>query len=298
MEKDYQLRGKLRNNIPLSGYTTWRVGGPADRIYQPADLQDLANFIAGLPVTEPLLWIGLGSNLLIRDGGFRGTVIAFYGALAESELLSATRVQIGAGLSCARLARFLSRHKLTGGEFFSGIPGTIGGALATNAGAFGGQTWELVTEVTTMDRQGQLHQRTPADYQISYREIRLKNNCPEEWFVAACLQFQPATDDFGTERIRVLLNQRAQTQPIGKASAGSTFRNPPGDYAGRLIEASGLKGFCIGGACVSEIHANFIINTGNAQAADIENLIQHIQERVIKLHGVQLIPEVHIVGVG
>lgn len=205
-------------------------------------------------------------------------------------------MKVGAGLSAARLARFLARHQLTGGEFFSGIPGTIGGALATNAGAFGGQTWELVKEVTTIDHQGQLHNRPKADYQIAYREVRPTNNRPEEWFIAAQLQFQPATDNADTDRIRILLDRRAQTQPIGKASAGSTFRNPPGDYAGRLIEASGLKGFRIGGACVSEIHANFIINTGNAHAADIENLIHQIQERVAKLHGVYLIPEVHIVG--
>lgn len=267
-----------------------------DRIYSPADRQDLGVFLKVLPAEEPLLWIGLGSNLLIRDGGFRGTVIYTYGALAEIELLSATQVQAGAGLSCARLARFLAQNKLTGGEFFAGIPGTVGGALATNAGAFGNQTWELIEKVITINRQGKFIIRYPADYQISYREVRPINNCHEEWFVAGYFNLQPAKDNNTAERINTLLKQRAETQPIGKASAGSTFRNPPGEYAGRLIAASGLKGFSFGGACISEKHANFIINTGNASAAEIESLIQLIQQRIVELYGIYLIPEVHIVG--
>ncbi len=297
MEKS-ALRGELRHNEPLAGYTTWRVGGPADRLYVPADQEDLALFLRHLPPEEPLLWIGLGSNLLVRDGGFRGTVIAMAGVLNDVTWLPGSRIQVGAGMSCARLARLLARQGLTGGEFFGGIPGTLGGALAMNAGAFGGETWALVEEVTTLDRIGRARTRTPADFQVGYRSVQ-PNHAREagaEWFVAARLHFQPAVDERGAERIRLLLEQRARTQPIGLASAGSTFRNPEGDYAARLIEASGLKGVSEGGACVSALHANFILNAGEATAADIESLIVRIQNRVEQLHGIRLFTEVHMVG--
>lgn len=296
MSKYNALRGELRHNVPLAGYTTWRVGGPADRIYHPADINDLILFITSLAADEQLLWLGLGSNLLVRDGGFRGTVIALYGALAAVKRLPEERVNVGAGIACAQLARLLARQQLTGGEFLGGIPGTLGGALATNAGAFGSQIWELVEEVTTINRAGQLLTRQPRDFSVAYRAVRPATFHDEEWFVAAQLHLQPALDDTGTERIRTLLEQRARTQPIGVASAGSTFRNPANDYAGHLIESCGLKGLCEGGACVSTMHANFIINTGNATAADIENLMIRIQAKVYELHGINLIPEVHIIG--
>ncbi|CAK0760500.1 UDP-N-acetylenolpyruvoylglucosamine reductase [Gammaproteobacteria bacterium] len=296
MSVDRPLRGELRRNVPLSGYTTWRVGGPADLIYFPADVEDLALFLAQLPENEPLLWLGLGSNLLVRDGGFRGTVIALHGTLADMERLSETQVQVGAGITCARLARFLAHQKLTGGEFWGGIPGTLGGALAMNAGAFGGQTWDLVEKVTTIDRMGRLRIRTPTDFRIAYREVQSAIVRSPEWFVAALLHLQSALDESGTERIRALLERRARTQPIGMASAGSTFRNPEGDYAARLIEVSGLKGLCEGGACVSPVHANFIVNTGNATAQDIETLIERVQSQVERLHGIRLLPEIHVVG--
>ncbi len=290
------LRGELLCKKPLAGYTTWRVGGPADRIYSPADVADLAVFLAQLPTDEPLLWLGLGSNLLVRDGGFRGTVILVRGVLAGVEWLSGARVQAGVGVSCARLARLLVRRGLTGGEFFGGIPGTLGGALAMNAGAFGGQTWGLVAEVTTIDRGGRLRTRTPSDFRVGYREVRPATERGEEWFVAAVLQLEPARDDAGAERIRALLERRSRTQPVGMASAGSTFRNPEGDYAARLIEVSGLKGESEGGASVSAVHANFIVNAGGATAADIETLIQRVQNRVEQLHGVRLQTEVRMVG--
>jgi len=296
MSPDQLLRGELQHNVPLSGYTTWRVGGPADRVYSPADVADLAAFLVQLPEGEPLLWLGLGSNLLVRDGGFRGTVIALHGTLAGMERLSGSQVRAEAGLTCARLARFLVRQQLSGGEFLGGIPGTLGGALAMNAGAFGGQTWDLVAEVTTIDGAGQLHTRTSADFHVAYREVQSATVRNKEWFVAATLRLQPATDDAGTERIRALLERRSRTQPIGMATAGSTFRNPEGDYAARLIEVSGLKGLREGGACVSPVHANFIVNVGNATAKDIETLIYRIQSRVEQLHGIQLAPEIHVVG--
>ncbi len=288
-------RGELRLGEPLAGYTTWRVGGPADRLYRPADLTDLTDFLAELPANEPLLWLGLGSNLLVRDGGFRGTVILLQGALDHLTVGSEGHIQAGAGLSCARLARVLPREGLTGGEFLAGIPGTLGGALALNAGAFGGQTWDWVVRVQVVDRQGQVRTRERTDFQVGYREVR---PVPprQEWFVGVELVFQTAKDDSGVQRIRALLDQRARTQPIGQPSAGSTFRNPPGDHAGRLIEASGLKGLCRGGACISPRHANFIVNNGGATAAAIETLLEEVQQTVEHLYGVQLVPEVHIVG--
>ena len=286
-------RGELLEHEPLARYTTWRVGGPADRLYRPADLIDLQLFLSRLPADEPITFIGLGSNLLVRDGGIRGTVIAMQGALNEMKRLDEERIYLQAGVSCARAARFAAAEGLVGLEFLAGIPGTVGGALAMNAGAFGGETWPLVESVETLDRQGLLHRRGPQDYEIGYREVR---GPADEWFVSATFRLQAGDTGAARARIRGLLDERNSRQPIGKASCGSVFRNPPGDHAARLIEACGLKGECIGGACVSDKHANFIINTGAATAADIEALIRLVQETVERERGVRLQPEVHIVG--
>ena len=288
------LRGTLRHDEPLSRHNTWRVGGVARTYYEPADVDDLAAFLRRLPEEEPLLWIGLGSNLLVRDGGVPGTVIATAGALNELERLDEFTVRAGAGVACNKIARFCARLNLVGAEFLAGIPGALGGALAMNAGAFGGETWPLVNAVETLDRHGQRRRRTPQDYEIGYRHLRGPEN---EWFVAAELQLQAGDGEASLARVKELLERRNVTQPIGLPSCGSVFRNPPGDFAARLIEAAGLKGACIGGACVSTKHANFIINTGSASAADIEALIAHVAETVEQFHGVHLMPEVRIVGV-
>jgi len=286
-------RGELRLNESLSGYTSWRVGGPADRLYKPADLQDLCDYLSRQPVEEPLTWIGLGSNLLVRDGGIRGTVIALQGQLNELQRLEGQRVRIEAGVSCAKAARFSAREGLVGLEFLAGIPGTVGGALAMNAGAFGGETWERIVAVETVDHQGVLHRRTPDEYNIAYRTV----TGPEaEWFVAAEFDLEQGDAEAALSQIKGLLEKRNASQPIGSPSCGSVFRNPEGDFAGRLIEAAGLKGYCIGGACVSEKHANFILNQEEARAADIEALILHVQEQVLKQSGVRLNPEVRIIG--
>lgn len=287
------LRGELRLNEPLARYTTWRVGGPACRLYRPADSADLQQFLATLPQEEPLLWLGLGSNLLIRDGGFKGTVIATQGRLDQMESLSATELRIEAGVSCARVARFAARQGLCGVEFLTGIPGTFGGALAMNAGAFGGETWRQVTAVETLDRQGRSHRRLPDEFKVAYRHVERP---AEEWFLAATLRLEPGDVSESQQRIRTLLERRNSSQPIGQPSCGSVFRNPPGDHAARLIEASALKGATIGGAQVSEKHANFIINRGDATAADIEALIRRVREQVKSESGVELVAEVHIVG--
>ncbi len=292
MTRQPTLRGELRRDEPLRRYNTWRVGGPARQMYLPADAADLGLFLRSLPADEPLLWLGLGSNLLIRDAGFRGTVILLQGCL-NSIRVEGARVSAEAGATCAKVARECARADLVGAAFLAGIPGTMGGALAMNAGAFGGETWPIVDSVTVIDRSGSLHTRYPAEYRIGYREVVAPG---EEWFVGCTLQLTEGDGEAEQAAIRALLDRRAATQPIGQPSCGSTFRNPPGDHAARLIEACGLKGYRIGGAEVSTKHANFIINTGAASAADIEALIEHVRSRVAQCEGVLLRTEVHVVG--
>lgn len=287
------LRGRLLLDEPMSRHVTWRVGGPADRFYIPADAEDLAAYLATLAPDEPVFWLGLGSNLLVRDGGIRGTVIATALALGHIERMGDAGLRVEAGVPCARVARAAADAGLEGAEFLVGIPGTMGGALAMNAGAFGGETWALVTAVETVDRRGVRRQRGPEDYRIAYRSVE---GPAGEWFIAARLGLRQGDGAAARERIRDCLRRRSETQPTGVASCGSVFRNPPGDHAGRLIEAAGLKGHCIGDACVSEKHANFIVNRGAASAGDIEALILHVQAVVERMSGICLQPEVHIVG--
>jgi len=287
------LRGTLRYGEPLSRHTSWRVGGPARCYYEPADIDDLALFLRQLPEGEPLLWLGLGSNLLVRDRGFAGTVIATAGALSELRWSDADGVHAGAGVACNKVARFCAGLNLVGGEFLAGIPGTIGGALAMNAGAFSGETWALVRRVETIDRRGERRWRAAGDFEVGYRHVQ----GPEgEWFVTAELTFESGDGAAGLMRVKQLLERRNATQPIGVPSCGSVFRNPPGDYAARLIEACGLKGIRRGGACVSTKHANFITNEDAASAADIEGLMRQVSETVERMQGVRLVPEVRIVG--
>ena len=290
---DQTLRGEMLLDEPLSRHTTWRVGGPARRFYRPADSRDLIAFLQMLEPEEPLLWLGLGSNLLVRDGGFPGTVIATQGRLMGLETANGL-IRAEAGVPCAQVARFAARAGLTGVEFLAGIPGTLGGALAMNAGAFGGETWQQVSLVETVDRRGAVRERHPDEFDIGYRQVR---GVEGEWFLAAWLKLEQGDTTTASRRIRELLEKRAASQPTKQPSCGSVFRNPEGDYAARLIEAAGLKGTCVGGAQVSEKHANFIINTGSARAADIERLIEHVQQVVEQKSGVQLVPEVHRVGV-
>ncbi|QBS13394.1 UDP-N-acetylmuramate dehydrogenase [Legionella geestiana] len=286
--------GVLLLKEPLAGYTTWRVGGEASRLYKPASINDLSRFLARLPKEEPLVWLGLGSNSLIRDSGFEGTVILTQGCLRDIALVGEGLVRVEAGVSCASMARFCARNNLEGGEFWAGIPGTMGGALRMNAGCFGHETWEFVVSVETMTRDGQRHTRTPADFDIAYRHVRVPDN---EWFVAATCSFSQGEKAASLEKIRQLLEHRANTQPTSEYNCGSVFRNPPGTHAARLIESCGLKGKRLGGARVSEKHANFIINhEGTASAADIESLIVHIREAVHAQTGIELITEVHILG--
>ena len=287
------LRGEMRYDEPLSRHTTWRVGGPARRYYRPADRQDLLVFLRQLDPGEPLFWLGLGSNLLVRDGGFDGTVIATQGCLNEMTWRDPDHLYAEVGVACAKIARSAARAGRCGVEFLAGIPGTLGGALAMNAGAFGGETWKRVLRVETVDRFGQVHSREPAEFEIGYRHVKGR---PGEWFLSAELALQSGDVEAAQSEIKRLLERRAATQPTKQPSCGSVFRNPPGDHAARLIESIGLKGHRIGGAQVSEKHANFIVNTGDASAADIEQLIALVQDRVERETGVRLVTEVHRIG--
>jgi UDP-N-acetylmuramate dehydrogenase len=292
-ETTQHWRGELKFDEPMKGHTSWRAGGRARRFYKPADIDDLSEFLAGLDADEPLLWVGLGSNLLVRDGGFPGTVIFMFGALTEMRWIDKQTVHVGAGLTCSKVARVTAREGLVGAEFLAGIPGTMGGALAMNAGAFGGETWAQVTAVDTIDRFGGVHTRLPSEYRIAYRSV---TGVPDEWFLGATLALQHGDAEAARERIQDLLARRGASQPTQQPSCGSVFRNPPGDHAARLIEATGLKGLARGGAQVSEKHANFIVNTGSATAADIETLINEVQDRVQREQGIRLEREVRIVG--
>jgi UDP-N-acetylmuramate dehydrogenase len=287
------LRGEMRFDEPLSRHTTWRVGGPANCFYRPADREDLVQFLRQLDADEPLFWLGLGSNLLVRDGGFKGTVIATKGSLVASEWRSESLLYAESGVACAKVARIAARAGLCGVEFLAGIPGTLGGALAMNAGAFGGETWERVVSVETIDRFGEVRSRLPEDFEIAYRQVK---GPAGEWFLAAELALETGDTDAAQQRIKQLLERRAATQPTSQPSCGSVFRNPPGDFAARLIEAAGLKGKRLGGAQVSEKHANFIINTGSATAQDIEMLIAEVQREVATRSGIELKTEVHRIG--
>jgi UDP-N-acetylmuramate dehydrogenase len=287
-----EFAARVRRDVPMSRHTSWHAGGPADFFFTPRDTMDVAAFMRQLPAELPVLWVGLGSNLLVRDGGLRGAVISTQGALGGLERVNATRIRAGAGVPCARIARQCVKWGLGPAEFFAGIPGTLGGALAMNAGAFGGETWKHVVEVDVLDRQGMRARRPKSDYRVGYRSVV---GPPHEWFLGALLEFEqkPGVNE---AEMRELLERRRDTQPIGEWSCGSVFTNPPGDHAARLIEAAGLKGFRIGDASVSDKHANFIINHGAARAADIEALIEHVRRTVKEAHGVELATEVRIVG--
>ena len=291
-ERTPEFRGELRLDEPLQRYNSWRIGGHARRFFLPADLDDLSDFLVALPANEAVLWLGLGSNLLIRDGGFPGTVISLLGRLNDIAF-EQEHVRVEAGATCAKVARACARAELTGAAFLAGIPGTIGGALAMNAGAFDGETWGIVESVQTIDRQGRVHERAIEQFGVGYRQVERPT---DEWFTACTLRLRKGDAEAEQAAIRALLDRRAATQPIGEPSCGSTFRNPKGDFAARLIEASGLKGFRIGDAEVSTKHANFLINRGQATAADMEALINHVRDEVERRQGVRLKTEVHMVG--
>lgn len=313
-----KLRGKLRSDVDMSRHVSWRAGGRVERMYQPADLDDLAVFLQTLPADEPVFAVGLGSNLLVRDGGLRGTVLLLHAALNVLRIEPDGSIYAQAGVPGAKLARFAALHNLGCAEFFAGIPGTLGGMLAMNAGCYGSEIWEVVARVQLLQRSGKLLERTPDEYEIGYRHVlRIEDQGSRiegggaraasaqssildpqspEFFVGAWLSLHAGDGEVARQQIKALLNKRIASQPLNLPNAGSVFRNPPGDHAARLIEQCGLKGRQIGGARVSEKHANFIVNTGGATAADIENLINEVQAVVQQNTGIELHPEVRIIG--
>jgi UDP-N-acetylmuramate dehydrogenase len=278
---------------PMARHVSWRAGGKADRFFVPGDIDELSAFLRSTAKDEPVLFIGLGSNLLVRDGGFRGTVVLMHSAKKNARLESGL-VYAAAGVASPKVARFAAQAHLTGAEFLAGIPGTVGGALAMNAGCYGGETWDIVHKVLTVDRAGEVRERQKLEFDIGYRHCRGPS---EEWFVGAWFALAQGDGEASRARIKELLAKRMATQPLTLPNAGSVFRNPPGDHAARLIESCGLKGLARGGARVSEKHANFIVNPdGAASAADIEALILQVRKTVFEKTGVELLPEVRIVG--
>jgi UDP-N-acetylmuramate dehydrogenase len=288
------LRGEMLRDEPMSRHVSWRAGGVAQRVYQPADLEDLRQFLQQVPANEPLIAVGLGSNLLVRDGGFRGTVLLLVGALAELRM-EGDLIYVQAGVPGAKLARYAAANNLCGGEFFVGIPGTLGGMLAMNSGCYGSETWQKVQRVQVLTRSGELIERMPKEYAIGYRQVAL-HDANEEFFVGAWLKLETGDVEVARQEIKALMEKRSASQPLQLPNSGSVFRNPEGKYAAQLIEGCGLKGKKIGGAQVSEKHANFIVNMGAATATDIESLIEQVQLTVLKQTGVELHTEVKIVG--
>ena len=242
------VRGEVRRHELMAQHTSWRVGGQADYYFCPCDRNDLSQFLQVLPLETPLLWVGLGSNLLVRDGGFRGAVICCHGGLSQLTQLQDHGVVAEAGVACAKVARFCARAGFAGAEFLAGIPGTLGGALAMNAGAFGSEIWDIVVQVELISRDGRVQQHPAGVFKTGYRWVEL---LPDHWFVGVTLKLARGTEDKGRQRIRSLLVERSAKQPIQASSAGSVFRNPAGDHAARLIDQTGLKGFKVGSKIVA-----------------------------------------------
>lgn len=294
-----RLRGELRYNASLAKYVSWQTGGNADQVYKPADLDDLAVYLQALPRDLPVYCLGLGSNLLVRDGGVRGAVVLLHGALRELRLEEKQAefglIFAGAGVALPKLARFAAGHNLVSAEFMAGIPGTVGGALTMNAGCYGGETWQIAVRALTIDRNGRLRQRERDEYALGYRHVQLRS-AEEEWFAGAWFALPVGNGALSRSAIRELLRRRIESQPLGQPNAGSVFRNPENDFAARLIDACGLKGKSIGGAQVSTKHANFIVNTASASAADIEELIEFVVAEVATQTGVILQCEVRMIG--
>jgi UDP-N-acetylmuramate dehydrogenase len=310
---DGDIGGELRTDESMRRHVSWRAGGPVSHAYKPVNLDGLQRFLTRLLPHEPVHFVGLGSNLLVRDGGLAGTAIFTHGVLNDIELTDRHTIFAAAGVASPKVARFAALHDLAGAEFLAGIPGTVGGALAMNAGCFGGVTWEIVASVITIDRNGVLRERGPEEFQIGYRHVvlkdaggRMKAESPhpsslilhpsEEWFIGARFRLEPGDGLHSRQLIRQLLERRIRTQPLAQPNAGSVFRNPPGEFAARLIESCGLKGHVIGGAMISPKHANFIVNTGDATAADIEALIMAAESAVQQKFGIALEREVRIIG--
>lgn len=289
-----QLRGKVLFDHPLARLNTWRTGGAAQCFFEPADGEDLAFFLKRCCSQQSVMFLGLGSNTLVRDGGINGVVISLRKSFKGMEEINSTTIRVEAGVSCASLARYCAAKDIENLVFMAGIPGTVGGALRMNAGAFGCATWDHVLTTEVIDTSGNIRCRQRDDFTVAYRSVDIEDS---EWFLSAEFRLQHAgTSGSAKTKVDEMLESRNQTQPVNEPNCGSVFKNPPSNYAAELIESCGLKGYAIGGAQVSEKHANFIVNKGQSSSSDIEALIKHVQETVAKETGVDLELEVMIVG--
>lgn len=288
------VRGRYSEGSMLSRVTWFRVGGPAQVLYKPADLDDLRDFLTHKPTDIPVTVLGVGSNTLVRDGGIRGVVIRLGGAFAEIVADDGSQtIAAGAAALDANVARTASNHALAGLEFFSGIPGTVGGALRMNAGAYERETKDVLVAATALEPNGVLHELTPADMGFGYRHSAV----PEDWiFVGATFQAIAGDRAAIFERMEEIQRARCGSQPVRSRTGGSTFKNPDGGKAWQLIDAAGCRGLRIGGAQVSDQHCNFLINTGDASASDIETLGETVRDRVRENSGVELQWEIKRIG--
>jgi UDP-N-acetylmuramate dehydrogenase len=287
-----QLRGRLLPNEPLAPLTWFRVGGPAQALFMPEDESDLAYLLAKLPQEIPVTVVGLGSNLIVRDGGIPGVVIRLGRGFSEIKAEPEHRLRVGAAMPDLRVAKAAQEASIGGLAFLSGIPGAIGGALRMNGGAYGGETKDILVEARGVDRAGTIRVFTNADMGYSYRHCGVSEDVI---FTEALLQGAPgAAADIAAEMQRIA-KARAETQPRN-LTGGSTFKNPPGHKAWQLIDAAGCRGLTVGGAQVSELHCNFLINLGNATAVDIEGLGEEVRRRVHENSGVTLEWEIRRIG--
>lgn len=293
---DRMISGRLRRNEPLRRHTSVRIGGPARYFVEPATVADIRTIRrAAAEWRVPCLVIGKGSNILVSDSGIPGIVINLGSLMSRTEWLSETDVFVEAGLSLPRLAKMVADRGLAGIEFASGIPGTVGGGVVMNAGAHGGEMADVVRRVHTIDSSGELRVFERDELAFAYRRSRFSKS-DEHIVVGAELSFTPEDPNVIRERMKEFARHRRTTQPLGRPSSGSVFKNPPGDYAGRLIQAAGLKGARIGQAQVSPVHGNFIVNCGGATADDVMHLIDHVRNRVLQEFGVELQLEVELIG--
>lgn len=287
------VRGRISRDAPLGGLTWFRVGGPAEVLFRPADAEDLAQFLAALPAEIPVTVIGVGSNLLVRDGGVPGVVIRMAGPFAAIAVDGAT-VTAGAAALDLTVAMTALETGVAGLEFLSGVPGTIGGALRMNAGAFGGEMKDVTVAAEAVDRQGRTHTLSLDQLGFGYRHCGV----PEDFiFTRAVMQGRAGDTDAITARMAEIRTAREASQPTRTRTGGSTFANPAGAKAWELIDRAGCRGLTLGGAQVSEKHCNFLINTGDATAADIEDLGEEVRRRVRETSGIDLRWEIRRIGV-
>ena len=287
------VRGRYSANVLLAEQTWFRVGGPAEVVFRPADRDDLATFMAARPVDVPVTVIGVGSNLLVRDGGVPGVVIRLGRGFAEVAVAGET-VVAGAGAPNVNVALTARDAALTGLEFLRGIPGTIGGGVRMNAGAYGAEFRDVLVEAEAVDGQGRVHRVGAAQLGLSYRH----SDAPADWiFTSATLQARPGDAAAIQARMNEISAAREASQPVKSRTGGSTFANPPGHKAWELIDRAGCRGLRVGGAMVSEQHCNFLINTGDATAADLESLGETVRKRVKDMSGIDLRWEIRLIGV-